>query len=82
MTGRRIQRKTWCTGPYAGVDYNLTLCPLYSRLHLPWATLCQSRLHPPVRAFDLLRPHDFYVTPLGIISPSEGDRYSMRGGTW
>jgi hypothetical protein len=28
----RIQRKTWCTGPYAGVDYNRTLCPLQSRL--------------------------------------------------
>jgi hypothetical protein len=28
----RIQRKTWCTGPYAGVDYNLTLCRLQSRL--------------------------------------------------
>jgi hypothetical protein len=28
----RIQRKTWCMGPYAGVDYNLTLCPLQSRL--------------------------------------------------
>ncbi len=23
-----IQRETWCMGPYAGVDYNLTLCPL------------------------------------------------------
>jgi len=28
----RIQRKTWCMGPYAGVDYKLTLCPLRSRL--------------------------------------------------
>jgi hypothetical protein len=28
----RIQRKTWCMGPYAGVDYNLTLCPLQSQL--------------------------------------------------
>ena len=25
-------KKTWCMGPYAGVDYNLTLCPLQSRL--------------------------------------------------
>ncbi len=28
----RIQRKTWCMEPYAGVDYNLSLCPLQSRL--------------------------------------------------
>jgi hypothetical protein len=28
----RIQRKTWCMGPCAGVDYNLTLCLLQSRL--------------------------------------------------
>jgi hypothetical protein len=28
----RIQRKTCCMGPYAGVDFNLTICPLQSRL--------------------------------------------------
>ncbi len=28
----RIHRKTWCIGPYAGVDYNLISCPLQSRL--------------------------------------------------
>ncbi len=28
----QIQRKTWCMGPYAGVDYNLTIRPLQSRL--------------------------------------------------
>jgi hypothetical protein len=27
-----IQRKTWCIGPSAGDDYNLTLCPLQCRL--------------------------------------------------
>jgi hypothetical protein len=31
-TRGRIQRKTWCMEPYTGVDYNLTLCPLQSRL--------------------------------------------------
>jgi hypothetical protein len=33
-----------CMG-YAGVDYNLNLCPLQSRLltHLLWTTLCHSR---------------------------------------
>jgi hypothetical protein len=25
-------KKTWCMGPHAGVDYNLTLCRLQSRL--------------------------------------------------
>ena len=28
VTRGRIQRKTWCMGPYAGVDCNLPLCPL------------------------------------------------------
>jgi hypothetical protein len=28
----RIQRKTWCMGPFAGVDYNLPFCLLQSRL--------------------------------------------------
>jgi hypothetical protein len=28
----RIQGKTWCMRPYARIDYNLTLCPLQSRL--------------------------------------------------
>ncbi len=28
----RIQSKTWRMGSYAGVDYNITLCPLQSRL--------------------------------------------------
>ncbi len=28
----QIQRKKWCMEPYAGVDYNLTLCPLQGRL--------------------------------------------------
>jgi hypothetical protein len=27
----RIQRKTWFMGPYAGADYNLTLCSLQNR---------------------------------------------------
>ncbi len=45
-------------GPYAGEDYNITLCPLQSRLkHIAMGnpmpestlTLCQSRLHPAVR---------------------------------
>ncbi len=27
-----IQRETWCMGPYAGVDYNLTLSQLRSWL--------------------------------------------------
>ncbi len=43
----RIQRKTWCIGPYTGGDFNLTLCPLQSRIrhisHGHWATLFQRR---------------------------------------
>ncbi len=59
-TGGRIQRITWCIGPYVGVDYNLTLCPLHSRLQHIYRsspmtestlTLCQSRLYSPVRNF-------------------------------
>jgi hypothetical protein len=41
-----IQRKALCMGPYAGVDYNLTSCPLQSRLqriYVPWAIQCQNR---------------------------------------
>jgi len=60
----RIQRKTWSMGPNAGVDYDLTLCPLKSRLqHItlgigqPYARVdlnpryARSRLYPPVRDF-------------------------------
>ncbi len=44
----RIQRKTWCTGPYARVDYNLTFCLLQSRIW-EWATLWESRPEPYAR---------------------------------
>ncbi len=46
-------------GPYAGVDYNLNLCPLQGRLQYiyhgqPYArvdftTLCKSRLYNPIQ---------------------------------
>jgi hypothetical protein len=53
----------WESGPYARVDFNLTLCPL-QRVDsntftmgnpMPEATLtlCQSRLYPPVRDLGL-----------------------------
>ncbi len=59
-TRGRIQRKTWCMGPYAVVDYNVTLCPLQSQLQHMYSTmgnsipestltLCQSQLYPSVR---------------------------------
>ncbi len=43
----------WDPKPY--VDYDLTLCRLQSLrpTHLPWVTLCQSRLYPPVRDLGL-----------------------------
>jgi hypothetical protein len=57
----QIQRKTWCVGPYAGVDYNLTLCPLQSRLqHL---ILRQSRLYPPFRDFGIGLRHWWQYIP-------------------
>ncbi len=52
-----IQRKAWYVGPYAGVDYNLTLCRLQSRLQHhtmgnpspeSTLTLCRSRLYSPI----------------------------------
>jgi hypothetical protein len=50
----RIQRKTWCIGPYAGVDYNLTLCLLQRRLQFNMGNpMPESTLSLPVRAFDL-----------------------------
>ncbi len=62
-TEAESKEKTWCMGPYAGVDYNLTLCPLQSDSHTctmgnHLATLCQSRLYPPVRdlGFGLCTP--------------------------
>jgi hypothetical protein len=54
----RIQRKTWYMGPCAGVDYNLILCRLQSRLRTctmgnpmleSTLTIFQSRLYSPVR---------------------------------
>jgi hypothetical protein len=58
----RIQRKTWCMGPYAGVAYNLTLFPLQSPLqhiyHGHWATLCQSQPYNPM--------------PESTLTPSQG----------
>ncbi len=35
----RIQKKTWCMGPYAGMYYNLALCTLQSRLKEAVSTL-------------------------------------------
>jgi hypothetical protein len=55
----RILRKTWCMGPYAGVDYNLTLCPLQIRLqHIyPGQPSARVGLNP---------------TPESTLSPSQG----------
>jgi hypothetical protein len=46
-----IQRETWYIGPCAGVDYNLTLCRLQSRLQHMYTgnPLSQTRLFPPVK---------------------------------
>jgi hypothetical protein len=48
-------------GPCAGVDYDSPFVLSHSRLqhiyHVHWATLCQSRLYPPVRYLDLASVH-------------------------
>ncbi len=52
-------------GPYAGVDYNLTLCrQQHIYLGQPYAiesalTLCQSRLYPPVSDLGFAYPYDW-----------------------
>jgi hypothetical protein len=57
-------------GPCAGVDYNLTLCPLQSRFQHIYSTmgnpipestltLCQSRLYPPSQGL--------WIWPLGSV---------------
>jgi hypothetical protein len=47
-TETESKEKTWCMGPYAGVDHNLTLCPLYCRLqHITMGTsMPESTLSP------------------------------------
>ncbi len=55
----RIQRKTWCTGPHAGVDKNLTLCPLQSRLQHIYHGQPYARV-------------DLNPMPQSILSPSQG----------
>jgi hypothetical protein len=61
----------WAMGPYAGVDYNLTLCPLQSRLQLIYhgqpmpestLTLCQSQVDfiPISGTLDLASESSFY----------------------
>ncbi len=46
-TQRLYSKKTWCMGPFAEVDYNLAnhlmSKPESTPIHLPWATLCQSK---------------------------------------
>ncbi len=44
-------KKKWCMGPYDGGDYNLTLCPLQSRLQHIYLGIGQpsARVHPYVR---------------------------------
>ncbi len=55
----QILRKTWCMWPYAGVDYNLTLCPLQSRLQ----HICHG--HPYGRV-------DLNPAPESTLFPSQG----------
>jgi hypothetical protein len=64
----RIQRKTWCMGSYARVDYNLTLCPLQSRLqHIyhgqPYATVDLN----PMPESTLFPSQGLWIWPLDIL---------------
>ncbi len=60
----RIQRKTWCIRSYAGVGYNITLCPLQSRLR----HIYHGRIGQPYARVDL--------NPMAesTLSPSQGLR--------
>ncbi len=66
----RIQRKTQSVEPYAGVDYNLTLCPLRSRLQHIYNG------QPYVRV-------DLNLMPESTLSPCQGHwiwpRYGRSG---
>ncbi len=64
-TRGRIHR-TLCMGPYAGADYNLTLCPLQSRLQHMYHGQPYTRV-------------DLYPMPESTLSPNQGDFGSGLG---
>ncbi len=68
----RIQRKTWCMGPFAGFDYNSPYVP--SRVDsntftmgnpMPESTLTLCLLYPPVRDFGFSLWADIYGQVMG-----------------
>jgi hypothetical protein len=85
---RRNPKKNGCMGPYAGVDYNLTLCRLQSRLQHIYhgqpmpeltLTLCQSRLYPQSgRIWPLIRNPKNPKPPLSTISLKKNEKDENR----
>jgi hypothetical protein len=71
-----IQREIWCTGPYAGVYYNLTLCRLQSRIHiyLEYHSVC-----PLVR---IGTPHPFSYGRVCPPEPKRGRAHSPAMEGW
>ncbi len=53
-----------CMGPYAGVDYNLTLCPLQSRLQHIYHGQPYARV-------------DLNPTPVSTLSPCQGLEFGL-----
>ncbi len=61
----RIQRKAWCLGPYVGVDYNLTLWPLQSRLQHIYQGQPYARVDlNPMPESTLSTSHELWIRPL------------------
>jgi hypothetical protein len=78
FTWGRIQSKTWFMRPYVGVDYNLSLCPLQSRLQriyhgnpMPEPTLSPSQGLGLDLASALKRKECLYCTTLENVQSVE-----------
>jgi hypothetical protein len=61
--GAESKEKTWCVGPYAGVDYNHPLCPLPT--HLQWEPYARANLNP-MPGSTLARSQGLWIWPLGF----------------
>ncbi len=69
MDRGRMQRKTWCMGPLAGVDYNLALCILQSQLqHFTLGGQPYARV-------------DLNPMPEPTLFPSQGGPLDLASGT-
>jgi hypothetical protein len=80
---QRSQRKTWCMGPYAGVDYNLTY--LLSRVDskkftldkpMPESTLCQNQLYARV---DCIPSQGLWIWPKNVLVENQVRLLALKG---